>query len=459
MGCYKMNTHMSTFLNKTITYKILDGLTVKLAIQDNPYQLSLEDLFEMAARINKKRSFLFVSKVLGKHIPISPQKGLHIGALLAARYLEVVKGVTPEQLPLLVSQFKKNQFPQNISPFVAENIEPLIIGFAETATALGHAFFDAFQKAEYVHTTREFLHDVEPSITFEEEHSHATSHRAYLKSPWFERPNEIILVDDEMTTGKTTINIIRSIHEKFPRKSYTIVSILDWRSKEHVEQFQALESDLGITIHSVSLIKGTIDVEGSVKEEDFHEEPIYKRLQVVQQITSIPVLMPSAMYMNGSVNSPYTRYTGRFGITADEQKEALQWLKNIGRMLKEYRSGSKTLVLGSGEFMYMPMRIAANMGANVYYQSTTRSPIYPADRCHYGVRNRFSFLNPENSSVQHYAYNIMENQYDDLFLFFEKEIQWEHLQPKLDQLKRTNITDIKVVYLSEKEGVPKWIRY
>lgn len=53
----------------------------------------------------------------------------------------------------------------------------------------------------------------------------------------------------------------------------------------------------------------------------------------------------------------------------------------------------------------------------------------------------------------------MENQYDDLFLFFEKEIQWEHLQPKLDQLKRTNITDIKVVYLSEKEGVPKWIRY
>jgi len=37
---------------------------------DNTYQL--EDLLGFAQRINPKRAFLFVSKVLGRHIPVSP---------------------------------------------------------------------------------------------------------------------------------------------------------------------------------------------------------------------------------------------------------------------------------------------------------------------------------------------------------------------------------------------------
>ncbi len=458
MGCYKMNTHTSTFSNKTITYNILDELKVNLSIQENPYQLSLDDLFEMAARINKKRAFLFVSKVLGKHIPILPQKGIHVGALLAARYLQVVKGITPKGLHELRKQFNQNDFPADIPVIVDESNHPLIIGFAETATALGHAFFEAFRNAEYFHTTREQLLDVEPIITFEEEHSHATSHRAYLQPEWLDRNNEIILVDDEITTGRTTINIIRSIHEKFPRDTYTIVSILDWRLKEHLQQFQALEKELGITIRSVSLIKGTVDVKGTIEQANV-QEVTDDALQVKQQIISIPVALPSAIYINGHENAPYTRFTGRFGITSEEQQEVIKWTKEVAQMLKKYRNGSKTLVLGSGEFMYLPMKIAAYMGENVYYQSTTRSPIYPLHRERYGVKNRFSFLNPEDDSVQHYAYNIHPNQYDDIFLFLEKEVEFEQLRPKLDELKKTQITDIKIVYLSEKEGASKWIQY
>lgn len=64
--------------------------------------------------------------------------------------------------------------------------ETLFIGFAETATALGHAVFNAFHSnAMYIHTTREVLPDFEPFITFEEEHSHATSHRIYTEEPEF----------------------------------------------------------------------------------------------------------------------------------------------------------------------------------------------------------------------------------------------------------------------------------
>ena len=47
-----------------------------------------ESLYEMAARINKKRSFLFVSKVLGKHIPPHHMYPFYSSALLASIYYE-----------------------------------------------------------------------------------------------------------------------------------------------------------------------------------------------------------------------------------------------------------------------------------------------------------------------------------------------------------------------------------
>lgn len=44
----------------------------------------------MAARKNIKRGFLFVSKVLGKHIPVQPLIPLIGGGILAARYVSMV---------------------------------------------------------------------------------------------------------------------------------------------------------------------------------------------------------------------------------------------------------------------------------------------------------------------------------------------------------------------------------
>ena len=35
-------------------------------------EMSLNDLFDIAERHNPKRAFLFVSKVLGRHIPVPP---------------------------------------------------------------------------------------------------------------------------------------------------------------------------------------------------------------------------------------------------------------------------------------------------------------------------------------------------------------------------------------------------
>jgi hypothetical protein len=73
------------------------------------------------------------------------------------------------------------------------------------------------------------------------------------------------------------------------------------------------------------------------------------------------------------------------------------------------------------------------------------------EKADYGVRNRFSFSNPEDLSIAHYLYNIDRNEYDDLFLFFEKEVAKENLGELLGELKRTEIPNIHIIYFTDGE--------
>lgn len=452
MGCFEMNLHTSTCSSKKVTYNILDDLKVELTIEENPYSIPLEEFFVMAARMNKKRSFLFVSKVLGKHLPINPTLGMITGQLLAARYMEKVKGQRVEKCKDLVTQFQTQDNSYEMDCFIGHGHNPIIIGFAETATALGHSFFDSFSHADYFHTTREWLEGVDPAITFEEEHSHATSHRAYVDEALLENDREIILVDDEITTGKTAINIIESLHKKYKRTTYTVVSILDWRSKDNVQNFEKLEKELGIVIHTVSLLKGTFSLEGSLDSSRESTE-FDSQVPDCHQNVSYHVISNAKRIKTNKENTiPYLKATGRFGLNSEQNKVASDWMKSVGEELGRLRIGKRTLVLGTGEFMHLPMKIASHMGDGVAFHSTTRSPIYPVQKENYGARNRFAFQNPEDPNIQNFVYNIMPNQYDELFLFFEREVERTALEEMLNELKKTKIQEIKIVYFSGRVG-------
>lgn len=432
----------STLLKKKYTFKILDAIETQIDITKNPFHLSIEDLFTMAARINKKRSFLFVSKVLGKHIPINPHKGLLTSALLAMQYAETVKGITCQEKERLLSSFEKNQ-PFRNTAFIPPSVHPLIFGFAETATALGHAFFDCFTSADYFHTTREVISNRKPEITFEEEHSHATSHRLYIPKELIQNNREIILVDDEMTTGKSALNMIQSIHEQFPRQVYTVVSILDWRSKENIQKFNALEEKLGITIHAVSLISG------EVKVKQIHEitEKLAKNEMNKIGKPLIEMVQLSSFFSNSDF--PFIQETGRFGINSGTQSAFQQKISAAAAFLREKRSGKKTLCLGTGEFMYIPMRLAAELGEDVSYQSTTRSPIHIVNGEGYGARYGIIFPNPEEPEVTHFVYNIPPGFYDEMIIFFERKVEPEYLTPLLMEFEKLQLQSIKLVFFSE----------
>ncbi len=150
------------------TFNIVENLQVTVTETSNPFHMPVESLFSMAARINKKRSFLFVSKVLGKHIPVNPYTPLLSGAALGLLlYREMGGEAGGDTIDELLDQAVHGL----IHPLYAEEAyrkllaarltlpRPVVfIGFAETATALGHSMYNMFAGgASYIHTTRPLL--------------------------------------------------------------------------------------------------------------------------------------------------------------------------------------------------------------------------------------------------------------------------------------------------------------
>lgn len=446
------------------SYTILDDLKVEVEVLHNPYNFSLHELFQMATRINKKRSFLFVSKVLGKHLAVSPQLPLLVGNLLAMRYLEVVHGVQDPRVEEVAEAIRtKNHVAGMLTSIQNEPLSlpspTTFIGFAETATALGHAVFSSFgNQAKYIHTTREQIDERTSIINFEEEHSHATSHRVYaLDQQFFQDDSEVVLVDDEMTTGKTAINIIKTLKTAYPiKKVFTVVSILDWRSAEHRECFRQLEDELAITIHVVSLLDGAIAVTGQPILQEGSIETIPSFRQEVTTISIQELLAPElfeavrSTESNGGTNhSSYIKATGRFGLTSEEDNAFSQQFQTVANHLKGQRKGQKTLVIGTGEFMYVPMQIASHMGEEVYFQATTRSPIYQSAKESYTIQNKFVFDSPENAGLTNHLYNIREHQYDEIMIFVERMSSYTGVDSLVQALRKTQIPFVTIVVLTE----------
>ena len=430
-------------------YKLPGDLRVNVTVTDDPYDLSPATLFSMAARRNEKRSFLFVSKVLGKHIPLSPYVPLLASGLLAARYMSVTQGVEAEFTAGIVSALKNNvgleEAYAQLSEAPFETCESLLfIGFAETATALGHAMFDCFKgDHHYVHTTREVIPGMKASLEFSEEHSHAVAHYVYAQSEGLKKDCPVVLIDDEMTSGKTSLNIIRSIQGRYPRKKYTVVSILDWRSVADEKAFEALEEELGITIETVCLMRGIMQAEGKA---------ILENIPPLQVAFAEPALhrVSLGLHVAGEMQGEqdYLAYTGRFGISSNDKSSIDEYARKCAATLASKLDTGETLCLGTGELMYLPMRIASRLGENILYQSTTRSPVYPSTGDDYAVKTASSYESPEHPGVINYLYNISPGSYDNICVFFERPVEDEKLQPMLEALKRTGSRNIYLVTLA-----------
>ncbi|NGZ74866.1 phosphoribosyltransferase family protein [Saccharibacillus alkalitolerans] len=449
-------------------YEMPEGLTVRVRLTANPFGLHPDDLFRMAARINKKRSFLFVSRILGKHIPVDPHQSLLGGAALALlwqrRRAEEGAGndkslSAPVQDTLACSleevcsalrgggEEARELYGRLKNRKLETETPTLFIAFAETATALGHAMYDCFAgDTRFLHTTREMLVGQEPVLRFEEEHSHATAHRCYAReASFFEGEDTVVLVDDEVTTGKTALNIIRDLQGKHPRRHYVVASLLDWRGVSDRERFAELEAELGITIETLSLIEGVIEVEGGPVERLPQPAPDRResggqqliRHDLAPFFTHLAAV--SADSAGRTSDCPYLEWTGRFGMHEADNARLDRQVLEASAYLAARRTGTRTLCMGTGEFMYVPMRIAAGMGEGVRYQSSTRSPIHVRDEEGYAVRSGFPHVSPDDPGVAHFFYNVPAGEYDEIFVFLERMPTEANLKPLLRALENTGV--------------------
>lgn len=341
--------------------KFIDrNLKVLLNIENIKYDIPIDYLFSMAARENPKRKFLFVSKVLGKHSPINPMVLRITGAILARTWLLDNDGNYDSNIEILAKALKKLQGNDktidynkvkvleilNSKIFLKE--KTLFIGFAETATGIAQAVFSCFDNAAYIHTTREKIPELTPNFTFKEEHSHAVNHVLYSRNKAFlSGYDRIVLIDDELTTGNTAINLIKNL----PGTSFGIITILDWRDEEALIRFNSLKN---VDIKVSSLLKGTIDL---IKED-----------------SSIAADMPikiehnfSTAYKNITVSSYYNLIngylplTGRFGISSQDIKSLDEEIEIAAKLLRKEQIPGNCLCLGTEEFIYIPCMISAKL--------------------------------------------------------------------------------------------------
>lgn len=433
----------------------LEGLSLSISLERNPIRVLPETLFALAIRKNIRRNYIFVSKVLGKHIPVNPVLSLLSGAALAAQYsksLGAEHALAQEiEQALKTKRHLKEVFDSLVShPLLTLPQKTSFIGFAETATALGQTVFSLFGNAFYLHTTREQLPWLKSELEFREEHSHAINHRCYpLEKGCLETSETIVLVDDELTTGKTALNFIRAIHQRYPKKDYVVLSLLDWRTAEYRLNFEQLECELGTKIKTISLMEGEVSFRSSENglihtpppvwepqsylRDSYQDRKIFAGLKIISEIICLDlpeVVSVDPGELNSALNTvPYLKLTGRFGVSSQSHQNSIVLAQNIGKKLRNDRQGKTSLCLGSGEFMYFPMLISAYMGEGIVFHSTTRSPLYAIAKADYPVQNGFSFLSPEDSEIVNYVYNLPENYYDEVYFFLERDVPEERLIP------------------------------
>lgn len=482
---------LQTYLKNSIEKELFENYKIKVDITENEYNLDINFLFSMAARKNIKRGFLFVSKVLGKHIPVAPAISILSGMLLAIKYYkqnnkeytgenEIIKLFKKhEKLDINEKIFnetleKKDIIELNIEAgnvyrnLVEERISleerTLFIGFAETATALGNSVYEMFsENAAYIHTTREYINEIASSIDFDEEHSHAREHFIYGDISKFDK---VVLVDDEITTGKTALNFIKKIKEQTGISKFAILSLLDWRNPEYIEMFEKFQKENQLTIETVSVVKGVLSVTGEIDEEKIKNSKIdEQKLQTLSQTKNIlrKIYLPNNIFSEiryTSFNSEggknlnyYLSETGRFLKDSNSNKHFDTFINNTAEIIKEVinpESSKPSLFLGTGEFMYIPMRVSLEFQDSLY-QSSTRSPIFPYTHEKYGVKTAVQFENMYDKKIDNFLYNIKEGFYGTIVVLLERDVEEIELNSLKKVLERLGAIEICLVIFSNKK--------
>jgi len=341
-----------------------------MTVQADAGPFELDALIGFAARANARRGFLFLSKVLGKHWPVTPR-------LMRAIHTELATRV-PADLP---------------GPLV-------FIAMAETAIGLGQGVFEAWKTAHperealFLHTTRYHVGDA-PILEFEEAHSHAP--RQFLHQPAgaalqaiLRSARSLVLVDDEASTGNTFLNLTAACRALNPAlERVHLAAITNFMG---CAANQALSGRFGLPVTVGAALSGAYE---------FTAGQLQSAAGAAQLFESHTDRGASACF-------------GRLGV----ERPLSQPAALAERLRPSIAPHERVLVLGTGEFMHMAFLLGLALeagGVNVAVQSTTRSPILQWG----AVSHILTFPDNYGEGVENFIYNVAPGQYDHVFICHE----------------------------------------
>lgn len=333
----------------------------RLVITVRREELPLADCIACATRQNPRRLYLFVSKVLGKHWPVRPSVMRDVHQRLAGEIADLPGPV-------------------------------LMIGLAETATALGRGVAEeaAVQTGRddvlYLQTTRCRL-SRPLAFGFDECHSHAPEHAVYLPDPAlqpvFRAARTLVLVDDEISTGRTLAQLARAYLEVNPGiERIAFACITNWLD-------DARRRELAVLLERPIMLPAII--EGSFR---FEPDPDFP-----------PPILPLVPASLERSHDDIVADPARTGLMAGRWSLP-RFMNSLWRKVgMEERGGRPLAVIGTGEYAYTPFRIALALeeaGHDVRFQSTTRSPILVGD----AIASRLEFPDHHGDGIANYLYNL-----------------------------------------------------
>ncbi|HEX7133901.1 MAG TPA: phosphoribosyltransferase domain-containing protein, partial [Iamia sp.] len=306
--------------------------------------LDASDLIRVGRRQNPKRQVLFVSTVLGKHLSVPPATLLAAGMALGGRVEATLGGTDPtaDEDRLRAALGGDLLSPADVAPTPRAAVRATVIGFAETATALGHAVRRRLGPGPLSHTTRRPVGT--PIVRCVEAHSHAVDHEVHhADSGFLGDAAPVVIVDDEMTTGSTALSLVEAINDKLPRHRYVLATLVDWRSAADRDRLDEEAARLGTTIEVVSLL----DAEAEVGEAP-----------PLPAVEDAPAVTPPRVTTTELELGPPT---ARTGWTAEHQATLDDRVAAAVEPLASARRGAKVLVLGTEELMYVPALVGLHL--------------------------------------------------------------------------------------------------
>jgi len=318
-----------------------------------------EKILRVAKRFNNaRRNYLLVNPLQGKHLPTRPTDALDMMNALGKKVAEKFSSAR------------------------------LVVGFAETATAIGALVAkNLSDECFYIQTTRENFDGA--FVEFLEEHSHAPEQKLFAEnlSARIDSTNEIIFVDDELSTGKTLLNIVRRLKKFFPAlndKKICAASIINRLSEKNLA---ALAEENISCVYLVKLEKNFDAAKFSVTEAE-KVLPLKKNISFCKKIFTLDP---------------------RRGVKIGEYFSQCEELgKIILETLRREKICGELLILGTEEFM-LPAIVAGKIleeNFSVKTHSTTRSPIGICGEKNYPIRSGFKLRSFYDATRTTYIYNL-----------------------------------------------------